>query len=640
MVKVELPDSMGTVEFDRGRWKASNETLGIVIDIAMASYLSSPGDISDPDFFAASYLIKQWGGGDIVSHDDPGIRDINLKPGKPVNAGSLADILRESVGKSLGEKLLKEISEKGGPGSGNFAHAGRVGKVGGSAPGEGRGLSKDEFTRLKEIRSKLAAVRKSAMSGELMNDDQKERVRELNDYIKSWGERREKYESAMEFHSQKVKDLKRQLLLDKKELTATGKAMEEIQRNRDKMTADDYAAEGKAILDAYDKLGLAVDKGNNDIEYEQEQVTHWKVERNKAIDEVAIGRNNLAFTYLDASKNSEAEISALVDEAMPIMMKQAEHDRRLLVKYNGSSTDNDADYQEKLRGLDAKISLLYIGGSKNEDEKLQRYAEIKRLKTEKRELENEKIRDSLTPKGKAMLDDIEKTRVDLESVDPKDRQAVRDLEDALSRKMIKLNNYRFSLDQEARNNYLYQPYNRKIVDAITIDNPDSLPELNQAKWGAEEFGKLVGSRVDVGDHKMTIAIDPKKNWEIDRMSCGDTQINVVRHIVNDSKDFSHELGHWLEDKDPVVGAAARTYLKRRIGSESPQSLRELTGNKSFADYEIAVKDKFLDAYMGKIYSTGHTEIISMGMSYYAGNPTTLASQDPDYFNFIYSILRL
>ena len=33
--------------------------------------------------------------------------------------------------------LVTRVAVKGGPGSGNFGHAGRPGQVGGSAPGEG-----------------------------------------------------------------------------------------------------------------------------------------------------------------------------------------------------------------------------------------------------------------------------------------------------------------------------------------------------------------------------------------------------------------------------------------------------------------------------------------------------------------------
>jgi len=43
------------------------------------------------------------------------------------------------------EKQLKSEGVKGGPGSGNFGHAGRTGKVGGSAPGKGGGRQSQSY---------------------------------------------------------------------------------------------------------------------------------------------------------------------------------------------------------------------------------------------------------------------------------------------------------------------------------------------------------------------------------------------------------------------------------------------------------------------------------------------------------------
>jgi len=44
--------------------------------------------------------------------------------------------------------------------------------------------------------------------------------------------------------------------------------------------------------------------------------------------------------------------------------------------------------------------------------------------------------------------------------------------------------------------------------------------------------------------------------------------------------------------------------------------------------------------MGKIYSHKATEIISMGLQYMHENPYQLATQDPEYYDFIWGITRL
>ena len=43
--------------------------------------------------------------------------------------------------------------------------------------------------------------------------------------------------------------------------------------------------------------------------------------------------------------------------------------------------------------------------------------------------------------------------------------------------------------------------------------------------------------------------------------------------------------------------------------------------------------------MGKRYANGDTEIISMGLEYFYSDPLKLAKDDPDYFMFMYDVLR-
>ena len=56
--------------------------------------------------------------------------------------------------------------------------------------------------------------------------------------------------------------------------------------------------------------------------------------------------------------------------------------------------------------------------------------------------------------------------------------------------------------------------------------------------------------------------------------------------------------------------------------------------------EKAWFDKFIDKYMGKFYKDGATEILSMGLQMFYTNPVALAKQDPEYFDFIYSVVRM
>lgn len=101
----------------------------------------------------------------------------------------------------------------------------------------------------------------------------------------------------------------------------------------------------------------------------------------------------------------------------------------------------------------------------------------------------------------------------------------------------------------------------------------------------------------------------------------------------------HENGHAVETHDPYVRTKANEFLNRRTIGEVARPLKEITGNKAYEDHEIAKPDKFTDAYVGKIYNGGHTEVISMGLQYMYENPTKFAKNDPDYFDFIYALMR-
>lgn len=97
----------------------------------------------------------------------------------------------------------------------------------------------------------------------------------------------------------------------------------------------------------------------------------------------------------------------------------------------------------------------------------------------------------------------------------------------------------------------------------------------------------------------------------------------------------HELGHHLEG-DPVAKEAANGYLVRRRESAKLYRLRDLTKNPNYRPSEVAYKDKFLNPYMGKVYSDRCTEVFSMGMEYLAHpkKAATLFAKDRELYDLI------
>jgi len=105
-----------------------------------------------------------------------------------------------------------------------------------------------------------------------------------------------------------------------------------------------------------------------------------------------------------------------------------------------------------------------------------------------------------------------------------------------------------------------------------------------------------------------------------------------------SRTTIHEMGHWLEFNDPEVNEKAVEFYKRRTEGETDEWLGD-----NYSRRELTKRDRFLDPYMGKTYSRkgqiANTELVSMGLEYYWDEPVKLAKEDPEYFDFIFDLLR-
>lgn len=105
----------------------------------------------------------------------------------------------------------------------------------------------------------------------------------------------------------------------------------------------------------------------------------------------------------------------------------------------------------------------------------------------------------------------------------------------------------------------------------------------------------------------------------------------------------HEMGHWLENKVPAFRRAVHDFYAQRTKGDRLEKLRDLTGNKGYRPDEVAKKDKWINVYMGKWYGTASvqadTEILSMGLELMYADAHKLAQQDPEFFDFIYGLIR-
>jgi len=179
------------------------------------------------------------------------------------------------------------------------------------------------------------------------------------------------------------------------------------------------------------------------------------------------------------------------------------------------------------------------------------------------------------------------------------------------------------------------------MDVLAVGNPAQF-EANMSRvkaerkkiWkeGVEAFRRLVGTgTLDSLTVKVRAGGKGRSYYSV-----GEGQINMttsagVRAVV-------HELGHWLEDTDPAVLEKALAFYDRRTDGEDPAWLGD-----HYRRSERARRDQFLNSYMGKVYSSKGkryaTELVSMGLEMFFDDPAKLAQEDPDYFDFIYELVR-
>jgi hypothetical protein len=112
----------------------------------------------------------------------------------------------------------------------------------------------------------------------------------------------------------------------------------------------------------------------------------------------------------------------------------------------------------------------------------------------------------------------------------------------------------------------------------------------------------------------------------------------------------HELAHHIECSDPEILQASKDFIRSRIDpDEVPQSLNKLMGARRDRRDAIAYEDKWAElgnspyagrVYLGSLDAANATEVLTMGLQRLYEDPIGFAKQDPDYFKFILSALRL
>ena len=184
--------------------------------------------------------------------------------------------------------------------------------------------------------------------------------------------------------------------------------------------------------------------------------------------------------------------------------------------------------------------------------------------------------------------------------------------------------------------------------------------LNKKKKANEFIGQVSGVAVpdllfsdNANDLHRDLSKDHARAFCIpDGVMQGRYNSNIKRkamflHEKDDIGTWVHETGHAIEQADPYVEGMVQTFLNMRVGDEKPQELRVLFPTHNYKPGEKGRKDHFDQAfgkgpsayYVGKDYGDGTTEVLSMGIQKLHDDPLNFMKKDPEYFEFIVSVLQ-
>lgn len=144
---------------------------------------------------------------------------------------------------------------------------------------------------------------------------------------------------------------------------------------------------------------------------------------------------------------------------------------------------------------------------------------------------------------------------------------------------------------------------------------------------------------------------------------------IFLRAQSDAGTVVHELGHQLEGKQGWIKEMTNKWLRQRLGKGEEalrlkidketkagnpvkvlkaqdalkkyklRRLNEIQPDSIYKNNEVAFEDDFLDPYVGKVYGSGDTEIVSTGLQWMYVNPAEFHKRDPDHFDLILRILK-
>ena len=172
---------------------------------------------------------------------------------------------------------------------------------------------------------------------------------------------------------------------------------------------------------------------------------------------------------------------------------------------------------------------------------------------------------------------------------------------------------------------------QSILDAIPVGEGHTIPTVMPRGTANYDVTERYRANFDPANDTLNIAANSLAlAGAITDQSAHDNANTVL----------AHEYGHYLEYRVPGAQAAMdELYNRRTEGNPTIKMNAAYGGGNSYRSDEETKIDKWMDAYMGKVYSDGATELLSMGLEYMYKDPGALVRSDPELFGTVYGILR-
>lgn len=189
---------------------------------------------------------------------------------------------------------------------------------------------------------------------------------------------------------------------------------------------------------------------------------------------------------------------------------------------------------------------------------------------------------------------------------------------------------------------------RKLVlDVLRLDNPTSINPIIDKKFKGEQRKNLEQAINDfnslVSDRFLNKTDVPFVGMKARRAFHRNGSIHLPSAAVK-KNTVIHEISHALEQQGSGVLENTLEFLEYRTKGEKSVKLQKLFPGYGYGRHETTQPDKFFDPYVGKTYKNFDgtiraTEVVSMGVERYYSEPLEFAEDDPEYFDFIFKLVR-